>query len=90
MLLIEERRFWMLCVMYSAISAANNKLSCFFQEKLKSGSKYNRRNPNPLQTVEKFFSTVPKSVIRKLYEIYHLDFKMFDYGTPDKYIAMGC
>ena len=38
---------------------------------------------------EEFFSQIPKRIIQQMYDYYKLDFEMFGFEPPTKYISMG-
>ena len=47
-------------------------------------------NEDPHETERKFFSQIPKTLIRQLYEeVYKVDFDMLGYEYPSDYIEMG-
>lgn len=48
-----------------------------------------RQNEDPDARAYKFFSQLPRSVIIQLYHAYKIDFDMFDFAEPKKYIQMG-
>ena len=60
----------------------------FFQKVLNSSEVVNKGNWTA-DTYEKFFSQLPRKFIERLYDYYKLDFQMFGFEVPTKYIEMG-
>ena len=62
-----------------------------FQKKVQQDLRLNdqRQKEDPDQRAKKFFGQLPRSMIIKLYHAYKIDFDMFGYEEPKKYIEMG-
>ena len=62
-----------------------------FQEKVHQDLRLNdqRQKEDPDARARKFFSQLPRSIIIQLYHAYKIDFDMFGYEEPKKYIEMG-
>ena len=39
--------------------------------------------------MREFFSQLPKNVTWSLFKLYEIDFKMFGFGGPEQWYAMG-
>ena len=62
-----------------------------FQSKVRQDLRLNdqRQKEDPDTRARKFFSQLPRSIIIQLYHAYKIDFDMFGYQEPKKYIEMG-
>ena len=75
----------------SKILAVKSFLLYNFQEKVHQDLRLNdqRQKEDPDARARKFFSQLPRSIIIQLYHAYKIDFDMFGYEEPKKYIEMG-
>ena len=67
------------------------KIVIQFQEKVNKDLRLNdqRQQEDPDDRARKFFSQLPRSIIIQLYHAYKIDFDMFGYEEPKKFIEMG-
>ena len=63
----------------------------FFQDKVDKSLRLNdqRQKEDPDERAHKFFSQLPRSIIIQLYHAYKIDFDMFGWEEPKKFIEMG-
>ena len=64
-------------------------LQGFLEADLHANDQADLKVTTPEERETDFFSNMPKSMIKRLYELYEVDFKMFGYGEYERYFQMG-